>query len=473
MTGKDVLNLIKEKGIKMVDFKLVDVPGVWQHITVPVSAVDEDIFTTGLAFDGSSVRGFRSIEESDMVMIPDPATAVIDPFMELPTLSLACDIFEPDGKRYDRDPRYIAQKAEAYLKSTGIADVSYWGPELEFFIFDSVRYDSTQNGSFYWIDSEEGVWNTGRDGGPNLGYKIRNKQGYFPVAPTDTQTDIRSEMVQVLEDSGIPVERHHHEVATAGQAEINFRFSTLTKTADNVLLYKYITKNVARRHGKTVTFMPKPLFGDNGSGMHVHQSLGKGGENLFYAADGYGSLSQLANYYIGGILKHAPAILAISNPTTNSYKRLVPGYEAPVNLVFSKGNRSAAVRLPISCISPKAARIEFRTPDCTANPYLAFAAILLAGLDGIKNKIDPTAEGYGPIDKNIYKLTGAEKAAIRSVPGSLEETVAALKADHAFMLEGGVFTEDLIQTWIELKQEEIDMVKLRPTPMEFSLFFDL
>lgn len=472
MTPKEVIQFIKDKKIEFVDFKLIDVPGAWQHLTVPVSEIDEDTFANGVAFDGSSVRGFRSIEESDMVMLPDPETAVIDPFIEVPTLSLVCDVYTPAGDRYDRCPRLLAKRAEEYLKSTGLADVSYWGPELEFFIFDDVRYESNQNSSFYYIDSEEAVWNTGKAEGPNLGYKVRNKMGYFPVAPTDTQTDIRSEMVKVMQDCGIRVERHHHEVATAGQAEINFRFNTLTKTADNVLLYKYIVRNVARRHGKTATFMPKPLFGDNGSGMHTHQSLGKGGENLFFNQGGYGNLSQTALYYIGGILKHAPALLSFTNPSTNSYKRLVPGYEAPVNLVFSKGNRSASVRIPISVVSPKTARIEFRTPDATCNPYIAFAAMMLAGLDGIRNKIDPIALGYGPLDKNIYKLSDDEKAKIRAVPGSLDETFAALEADHEFLLQGEIFSREFISNWIELKREEIDNVKLRPHPAEFALYFD-
>ncbi len=472
MTPRDVLQIIKDKKIEFVDFKLTDVPGSWQHITIPISEIDEGTFKNGVAFDGSSVRGFRSIEESDMLMIPDPATAMIDPFIEVPTLSVICDVYTPAGDRYERCPRTLAKKAEEYLKSTGLADVSYWGPELEFFIFDDVRYECTQNSSFYFLDSEEAVWNTGKAEGPNLGYKIRNKMGYFPVAPHDTQTDIRSEMVKVLQDCGVRVERHHHEVATAGQNEINFRFDSLTNCADRTLLFKYVVRNVSRRHGKTATFMPKPLYGDNGSGMHVHQSLYKGGENLFYGKGGYGNLSQTALYYIGGILKHAPALLAFTNPSTNSYKRLVPGYEAPVNLVFSKGNRSASVRIPISAVSPKTARIEFRTPDCTTNPYIAFTAMLLAGVDGIKNKIDPMAAGYGPIDKNIYKLSAGEKAQIRAVPGSLEEAFSALEADQEFLLQGEIFTKEFIQTWIDLKREEIDAVKLRPHPMEFAQYFD-
>lgn len=471
MTAKEVLELIKKQNIEYVDFRLVDVPGQWQHLTVPASEVDEDTFVKGVAFDGSSVRGFRGIEESDMVMLPDPATAVVDSFTARPTLSIICDVYLPGAKvRYERDPRYVAQRAEAYLKELGIADTSFWGPELEFFIFDEARFKLGQNEAFYFVDSNEGIWNTDKPGA--TGYGVKNKQGYFPVAPTDTQQDIRSEMTTELQKAGIRVERHHHEVATAGQAEINFAAGSLTKTADTVLLYKYILRNVARKYGKTVTFMPKPLFGDNGTGMHVHQSLAKGGTNLFWEEGAYGNLSQTAMYYIGGILKHAPALIALTNPSTNSFKRLVPGYEAPVNLVFSKGNRSAAVRIPISISTPKSARIEFRTPDCTTNPYLAFAAMLMAGIDGIVNKIDPVAAGYGPIDKNIYKLTGEEKAKIRSVPGSLEEAIGNLEKDYEFLLKGGVFSEELIQTWIELKKDEADAVRLRPHPAEFFQYFD-
>ncbi|MFZ5815622.1 MAG: type I glutamate--ammonia ligase [Bacillota bacterium] len=471
MTAKDVLQLIKEKGIQYVDFKLCDVPGSWQHITVPASEVDESTFTRGVAFDGSSVRGFRSIEESDMVMLPDPATAVVDAFTVEPTLSLVCDIYTPNcAERYERDPRYVAQKAEKYLIDSGIADLSFWGPELEFFIFDEARFKLTSNEAYYLVDSNEAIWNS--DKPKSTGYNVKYKQGYFPVAPTDTQQDIRSEMTTELQKAGIRVERHHHEVATAGQGEINFAAGPLTKTADVVLLYKYILRNVARRHGKTLTFMPKPIFGDNGSGMHTHQSLSKGGTNLFWEEGAYGNISQTAMYYIGGILKHAPALIALTNPSTNSFKRLVPGYEAPVNLVFSKGNRSAAVRIPISISTPKAARIEFRTPDCTANPYLAFAAMLMAGLDGIKNKIDPIALGYGPLDKNIYKLPAEEKAKIRSVPGSMEEAIRNLEEDYEFLLAGGVFTKDLLEAYIELKREEDDYVRLRPSPAEFFQYFD-
>ncbi|MBX6353966.1 MAG: type I glutamate--ammonia ligase, partial [Thermoflavifilum sp.] len=394
-TAREVLDLIKSKNIEMVDFRIVDVPGRQHHVTIPAVEVDEDMLVNGIAFDGSSIQGFRSIEESDMVMRPVLESAVVDPFMQAPTLALVCDVYDPYGNRYDRDPRYIAQKAEQYLKDSGIATDAFFGPELEFFLFDDVRFDSTAQGAFYSVDSEEAYWNSG-SGEKNLGYKVRNKGGYFPVPPTDTQQDIRTEIVKELMNAGIRVERHHHEVATAGQAEINFRFNTLTKTADTVMLYKYIVRNVARRYGKVATFMPKPIFGDNGSGMHVHQSLFRDGTPLFYEEGGYANLSQIALHYIAGILYHAPAILAFSNPSTNSYKRLVPGYEAPVNLVFSKGNRSAAIRVPIAAVTPKSARIEFRTPDGTANPYLAFAAMLMAGIDGIKRQLDPTQLGYGP-----------------------------------------------------------------------------
>jgi len=467
-----VLDMIREQGIQFVDLKLVDVPGTWQHLTVPAGQLDEQTFVRGIAFDGSSLRGFRGIEESDMVMVPDPASAFVDPFLQAPTLSLICDVYDPAMRRYDRDPRFIAQKAEEYLRQTGIADTALFGPEPEFFVFDEVQYESRANASFYKVDSAEAHWNSGRSDGPNLGYKIRSKQGYFPVAPTDQQTDLRSEMVSVMQGCGLEVERHHHEVATAGQAEINFRALTLTRCSDAVLVFKYVVKNVARRHGKTATFMPKPLFGDNGSGMHVHQSLGKEGVNLFYDEGGYGGLSELGLYYVGGILRHAPALLALTNPTTNSYKRLVPGYEAPVNLAFSKGNRSAAVRVPISAITPKTARIEFRTPDATSNPYLAFAAMVMAGVDGVLRRIDPRQEGYGPLDKNIYKLAPEERARVRSVPGSLEEAFAALEEDHEFLLQGGVFDREFLENWMALKREEMDAVRLRPHPMEFELFFD-
>jgi len=475
MTSLEIVQLIQEKQIQMVDFRLVDMPGRQHHVTIPAVEVDEDMLNAGIAFDGSSIQGFRGIEESDMVMRPDLGTAYIDAFTAVPTLDLMCDIYDPAGVRYNRDPRFIAQKAEAFMRKSGVATDAYFGPELEFFIFDDVRFDTSQAGAFYSIDSEEANWNTGKkEEGGNLAYKVKTKGGYFPVQPTDSQHDIRTEMVQELMNAGIRVERHHHEVASAGQAEINFRFNTLTKVADQTLLYKYIVRNVARKYGKVATFMPKPLYGDNGSGMHVHQSLFRDGLPLFFEEGQYGNMSELALQYIGGILLHAPAILAFATPSTNSFKRLVPGYEAPVNLVFSKGNRSAAVRVPVAAVTPKSARIEFRTPDCTANPYLAFAAMLLAGLDGIRKGIDPRALGYGPLDKNIYELSGDEKSKIRSVPGSLDEVLEALEGDHEFLLEGGVFDRDFISTWIDFKRTtEVQPLKLRPHPLEFQMYLDL
>ncbi|OFW75189.1 MAG: type I glutamate--ammonia ligase [Alicyclobacillus sp. RIFOXYA1_FULL_53_8] len=474
MTAREVLELMEQHKIEMVDFRIVDVPGRQHHVTVPAVEVDEDMLTDGIAFDGSSIQGFRGIEESDMVMRPVLETAYVDPFMSVPTLALVCGVYDPAGVRYDRDPRFVAERAENYLAKTGLASQAFFGPELEFFLFDDVRFDSNSQGAFYSVDSEEAMWNTGKGGSPNLAYKVKNKGGYFPVPPTDTQQDIRTEIVKELMAAGIRVERHHHEVATAGQAEINFRFNTLTKTGDITMLYKYIVRNVARKYGKVATFMPKPIFGDNGSGMHVHQSLFEGDTPLFYEEGKYGNMSDMALHYIGGILVHAPAILAFSNPSTNSYKRLVPGYEAPVNLVFSKGNRSAAVRVPVASVTPKSARIEFRTPDATANPYLAFAAMLMAGIDGIKNKIDPTALGYGPVDKNIYELSGSDKLNIRSVPGSFEESLVALENDHEFLMEGGVFSKDFIYNWIDVKRStEIAPMNLRPHPYEFHLYLDL
>lgn len=474
MNAREVLELMQKNHVEMVDFRIVDVPGRQHHVTVPAVEVDEDMLNNGIAFDGSSIQGFRSIEESDMVMRPVLDSAYLDPFMSVPTLGLMCTVYEPNGNRYERDPRYIAEKAEAFLEASGIAKQAYFGPELEFFLFDDVRYESNSQGAFYSVDSNEAAWNTGRGGEPNLAYKVKNKGGYFPLPPTDTQQDIRTEMVKELMAAGIRVERHHHEVATAGQAEINFRFSTLTHTADIVMLYKYIVRQVAHKNGKVATFMPKPIYGDNGSGMHVHQSLFDGDTPLFYEAGTHGNISDIARYYIGGILHHAPALLAFSNPSTNSYKRLVPGYEAPVNLVYSKGNRSAAIRVPVAAVSPKTARIEFRTPDATANPYLAFAAMLMAGLDGIRNKIDPTEQGYGPVDKNIYELPAEEKSKIRSVPGSFEESLTALEADHEFLLAGGVFTRDFIDAWIDLKKtSEIQPMSLRPHPYEFQMYLDL
>lgn len=470
MKVEDVLRLIKEKNIEMIDFHIVDVPGTWQHVTLPVSEVDEATLTHGIPFDGSSIRGFRSIEESDMIMVPDPETAVVDSFHNVPTLSIICDVTDPEGRVYQRDPRRIARNAEEYLKTTGIADTSYWGPELEFFLFDSVAFLNQGHESFYRVDSAEGYWNSGREGG--LGLTIRPKGGYFPPSPVDQTHHIRTAMVKALQNFGIRVEMHHHEVASGGQGEIDLRFASLTRQADTVMMYKYVLRNVAYQHGKAVTFMPKPLFGDNGNGMHVHQSLWKNGNPLFYHETGYAHLSELALYYIGGILSHAPALLALTNPSTNSYRRLVPGYEAPVNIVFSHGNRSAAIRIPKTA-APKASRIEFRTPDSTSNPYLAFAAILMAGLDGIKNQLDPMKLGFGPLDRNIYTMSSAELAEIKSVPGSLGEALENLKADHDWLLAGDVFTEDLVQTWIDLKKkDEVDVINLRPHPMEFELYFN-
>ncbi len=468
-TPKSVIDLAKKQGAKMVDVKFVDTFGTWQHFSVPISELTEDVFADGFGFDGSSIRGWKSIEASDMLAMPDPSTAFIDPFCAVPTLSVTCTIAETGTKEaYNRDPRGIAQRGEKYLQSTGLADTAVFGPEAEFFIFDNVQYDHKPNGTFYSVDSEEGAWNTGREEMPNLGYKIRFKEGYFPVAPTDTQQDIRTEMCLLMEQLGIQVERQHHEVATAGQAEIDFRFDTLVKTADTMMLYKYIVKNVARRHGKTATFMPKPLFGDNGSGMHTHQSLWKKGKPLF-AGNEYAGLSQMALYYIGGILKHAKALCGLCNPTTNSYKRLVPGYEAPVNLAYSARNRSAAIRIPMFSDNPKAKRIEYRPPDPAANPYLAYTALLMAGLDGVLNKIEPGE----PMDKNIYELPPEELAKVPNVPGSLGEALDHLEKDHEFLLKGDVFTSDFIEMWVSQKRKEHDALRLRPHPYEFFLYYDV
>lgn len=473
MSVENVLKTIQENNIEWVDFRFVDLSGRAHHISLPSTEVDEETFVNGVAFDGSSIPGFRGIEESDMVMMPDPESTFIDPFTQHPTINIMCDIFTPDGERYERDPRSIAVKAEEYLQKIGIGTRANFAPESEFFIFDDVRYESGTNSASFFVDSEEAGWNTNRkEEGGNLGFKVRVKGGYVPVAPVDTQQDIRSEMSRLLEEAGMRVERHHHEVATAGQAEINFRFDTLKKTADNLLAYKYIVHNTARQYGKTATFMPKPLFGDNGSGMHVHQSIFDGDTPLFYEKGGYANLSEMALHYIGGILYHAPALIALTNPSTNSFKRLVPGYEAPVNLVYSKGNRSAAVRIPVAAVTPKGCRIEFRTPDSTANPYLAFAAMLMAGLDGIKRKINPTELGYGPVDKNIYELSEDDKANIRSVPASLEEALDALAADYEFLTEGGVFTKDFIDNYIKFKRNEAKSVAIRVHPHEYSLYYD-
>mgnify|MGYP005854622209 CR=1 FL=1 len=468
-----VIEFAAEKGVKMVDLKFIDLPGTWQHFSIPVSELKVDIFEEGLGFDGSSIRGFQKIHESDMLLVPDPATAIIDPALKVPTLSLICNVRDPiTGQPYSRDPRYVAQKAEAYLVSTGIATVSYWGPEAEFFIFNDIRFDQTSHSGYYFIDSEEGIWNSGvsPNGKPNLGYRPRYKEGYFPVPPMDKLQDLRSEMVLKMIEAGIEVEVHHHEVGTAGQAEIDMRFQTLTKMGDQVMLYKYIIKNVAYQHGYTATFMPKPLFGDNGSGMHTHQSLWKDDVPLFYDPNGYAGLSDIARWYIGGLLKHTPALLAFAAPTTNSYRRLVPGYEAPINLVYSQRNRSACVRIPMYSDSPKAKRIEFRAPDPSCNPYLCFAALLMAGLDGIQNRIEPPP----PIDKDIYELEPEEAAHVKSAPGSLGEVLDALEQDHEFLLQGDVFTKDLIETYIAYKRErELQQVNLRPHPYEFFLYYDI
>jgi glutamine synthetase len=474
--AQKVADLIKRNDIQIVDLKFTDLPGLWQHFSIPpkdtvdFENLNDSIWVDGIGFDGSSIRGFQQIQESDMILIPDPATARVDPACSVPTLSILCDIVDPITRQpYSRDPRGIAKKAEAYLKSTGLADLSYWGPELEFFVFDDIRYDQNEHEGYYHIDSIEGQWNTGSNTGPNLGYKPRYKEGYFPVPPHDTLQDIRSEMVLEMEKVGITVEVHHHEVATAGQNEIDMRFTTLTQMADNVLWYKYIVKNVARKHGKVATFMPKPLFMDNGSGMHTHQSLWKGGKPLFFDAKGYALTSEMCRWYAGGLLRHAPALMAFCAPTTNSYKRLVPGYEAPVNLVFSARNRSAAARIPMYTSNPKAKRIEFRPPDPTANPYLAFSAMLMAGLDGVQKKMDPGA----PLEKNTYELSPREERRLKTVPGSLDESLRALEADNEFLRRGGVFTDDVIDTWLEYKREnEIDPVRLRPHPWEFHLYFD-
>ncbi|MEO6197831.1 MAG: type I glutamate--ammonia ligase [Dehalococcoidia bacterium] len=464
--------MIKDHKIQIVDLKFNDLPGLWQHFsTMPREIENGSIWTEGIGFDGSSIRGFQKIQESDMILIPDPTTARIDPICQLPTLSIICDIKDPLTKEpYSRDPRYIARKAEAYVKSLKYTDTVYIGPELEFFVLDDVRFDQNEHSGYYFVDSVEGEWNTGRDEKPNLGYKPRFKEGYFPVPPHDSLQDIRSEMILTMEGVGIQIEVHHHEVATAGQCEIDMRYGTLVDTADNVLWYKYIVKNIARKHNKVATFMPKPLFGDNGSGMHTHQSLWKDGKPLFYDAKGYAGTSQLCRWYIGGLIKHGRALMAFCAPTTNSYKRLVPGYEAPVNLVYSARNRSAAARIPMYTEAPAAKRIEFRPPDPSANPYLAFSAMVMAGLDGIENKIDPGS----PLDKNTYELSPREAKKIPTVPASLDEALKALEADHKFLLKGGVFTQDVIDVWLEYKREfEIDPIRLRPHPWEFQLYFDV
>ncbi|MDH5542637.1 MAG: type I glutamate--ammonia ligase [Nitrospinota bacterium] len=470
MTGKDVVKFIKDNDVKTVDFKFMDFIGLWQHTSFPASHVDADMLEEGHGFDGSSIRGWQPIHASDMMLVPDTNTMIIDPFFDRKTISLICNIVDPITREgYSRDPRYIAQKAEAYLKSTGIGDTVFIGPEAEFFIFDDIRYSTAPGHSFFHLESVEAQWNTGRDEKPNLGYKPRYKEGYFPVPPTDSTVNLRNEMVQVMEECGIKVECQHHEVATAGQGEIDMRFAPLVEMGDKLNLFKYIIKNVARRNNRTVTFMPKPILNDNGSGMHVHQSIWKDGKPLF-AGNGYGGMSDTALYYIGGILKHAKALAALCAPTTNSYKRLVPGFEAPVNLAYSSRNRSASIRIPMYSNSPKAKRIEVRFPDPSCNPYLAFTAMLMAGLDGIQNKIDPGE----PLDKDIYGLSPEELSEIPALPGSLGDALNELEEDHEFLLKGDVFTDDVIETWIDYKrQKEVKPVNMAPNPVEFALYYDI
>ncbi|MBN1293042.1 MAG: type I glutamate--ammonia ligase [Candidatus Latescibacteria bacterium] len=469
-TPKDVLEMVKKENVVSVDLKFMDFPGLWQHFSVPVKQLDMDSFEDGFGFDGSSIRGWRTINESDMLVIPDPTTAFVDPFMKYKTLSMICDIVDPiTRERYTRCPRNVAKKAELYLQSTGIADTAYVGPEMEFFIFDDVRFDQNEHEGYFHIDSIEGRWNTGREESPNLGYKPRYKEGYFPVSPTDSQQDIREEMVQVLSACGLEIEAQHHEVATGGQGEIDLRFDTLVKMGDSANLYKYILKNVAHRNGKTLTFMPKPLAGDNGTGMHTHISLWKGATPLF-AGSGYAGMSEMAMYFVGGILRHSRALAAFTNPTTNSYRRLVPGFEAPVNLAYSQRNRSAAIRFPMYSMSPKAKRVEVRYPDCSGNPYLSFSALLMAGLDGIQNRIDPG----DPLDKDIYDLSPEELVGVPVMPGSLEEAIRELESDYEFLMKGDVFTEDVIKTWMHYKMEnEVNALRLRPHPWEFAMYYDL
>jgi glutamine synthetase len=478
-TAANVLEMARKHGVRMVDFKFTDLPGMWQHISLSIHGLEESAFEEGLGFDGSSIRGFQEISESDMILIPDPSTAVIDPFHEQKTVSIVCNIFDPITREpYSRDPRYVAQKAEGYLLETGIADTCFMGPEAEFFVFDHVAFDQTVNKAFYEVDSEQGFWNRGagfgngamNGSGGNLGYTLRPQEGYFPAAPSDTHSDLRARMVVVLEDMGIECEFHHHEVSAGGQAEIDLKFDKLLRMGDKLQTYKYVVKNVAHQAGKSATFMPKPLFEENGSGMHVHQSLFGGGENVMYDFNGYGLMSREALNYIGGLIKHGRALMAFCAPTTNSYRRLTPGYEAPVNLCYSQRNRSAACRIPVYSPAPKAKRVEFRPPDPTANPYLAFSAMMMAGLDGIQQRIDPGL----PVDRDLFELAAEELEKIGSVPGSLDDAMDALEADHEFLLKGGVFTEDLIETWIDYKRtEECDSVRLRPHPWEFALYYDV
>ncbi|HEV8381601.1 MAG TPA: type I glutamate--ammonia ligase [Gemmatimonadales bacterium] len=466
----DVIRRAKEAGVQIVDVRFTDLPGTWQHFSIPLKELEEETFTDGLGFDGSSIRGFQAINESDMLLIPDPASAFVDPCLQVPTLSLTCDVVDPITREpYSRDPRYVARKAEAFLKKSGVATTAYFGPEAEFYIFNSVRFDQNAHEGYYHIDSEEGIWNSGANGTANLGHRPRHKEGYFPVPPTDRLQDLRSKIMLAMIASGIEVEVHHHEVGTAGQTEIDMRYSTLTRMADQVMMYKYIVKNVCAANGYTATFMPKPMFGDNGSGMHVHMSLWNGTNNLFFDKNGYALISESARWYIGGLIKHSAALLAFAAPTTNSYRRLVPGYEAPINLIYSQRNRSAICRIPMYSTSPKAKRLEFRAPDPSANPYLTFAALLMAGLDGIKNKIEPPK----PMDVDLYDLEPEERKHVKNTPGSLLESLQALEADHAFLLEGGVFTQDLIDTWLTMKRvKDVDAVALRPHPYEFFLYYD-
>ena len=470
MTPKEVLAFCREKDVKAVDLRFTDFPGLWQHTTIPVGHLSEDLFEDGLGFDGSSIRGWQAIHESDMLLAPQPQTAFLDPFTALPTLNLICNIHDPiTGEPYSRDPRNVALKAVNYLKSCGIADAALFGPEAEFFVFDDVRFEQNAHEGYYHLDSVEGQWNRGREERPNLGYKVRHKEGYFPVPPADQLMDLRNEMMQTMIQAGIDVECQHHEVGTGGQSEIDLRYGAMVEIADQLMTYKYIVKNTARKYGKTVTFMPKPLFGDNGSGMHTHFSFWQDDSPLF-AGEGYAGLSEMALYAIGGLLKHAAAVLAFTNPTTNSYKRLVPGYEAPVNLAYSQRNRSAACRIPMYSASPKSKRVEFRCPDPSCNPYLAFSAILMAAIDGVQNKVSPGE----PLDKNIYDLPPEEARQVPTTPESLSAALDALETDHDFLLRGDVFTEDVITTWIAYKREqEVDALRLRPHPYEFCLYYDI
>ncbi|TML43720.1 MAG: type I glutamate--ammonia ligase [Actinobacteria bacterium] len=470
-TPAEVLRLAQDEGVEIVDFRFCDLPGLMQHFSMPAHELTADGFEDGYGFDGSSIRGFQEIQESDMLLIPDPNTAVVDPFRQHKTLNINCFVRDPvTGESYSRDPRYVAKKAEDHLVSTGLADTAYFGPEAEFFVFNDVRFDQNQHTGYYSVDSIEGVWNSGSEEEPNLGYKPRYKEGYFPVPPMDHFQDLRSEMILTMERCGIEIEIHHHEVGTAGQAEIDMRFDTMLRMADKLMLYKYVVKNVALANGYTATFMPKPIYQDNGSGMHTHQSLWKGGDPLFYSESGYAGLSDMGRWYIGGLLRHTPAILAFAAPTTNSYKRLVPGYEAPVNLVYSQRNRSACCRIPLYSKSPKAKRVEYRCPDPSCNPYLAFAAMLMAGLDGVQNRLEPP----DPMDRDLYDLPPEELARVPQVPGSLEAVLDALEGDQDFLKVGGVFTDDLIETWLAYKRtREVDEIRLRPHPWEFYLYYDI